>query len=847
MRRPALLGTLVSLLTIAVLQAGDTSLDGWFDLQVPGGSIALSGLGIGPEERALTLPLVARALSDRQSRLGRSPQMVAALLAAANVPTVGSVTDAETISIPVPLDAETWREVLALKPTDDLLTRLLTDRAALLLAVGLMATDRSIRTLLAEDRDLLRSLYRETAGSFAVASRHLRLENRRVVVPGGAGAEQIWERLAGSPPTRPAAFIRSLLSRDAGRLAWYFDTIASMDPARLAVAWPAGAARRERATALYGAFRDSDPQWRVIDQPFRRTIADAWTVVMLSEIADGRLMGPGSLAFWQLVFDGDADPRRLEGGSTPLSLPWLAETTAAGTVRDRRDRFEVFRLAQRVFPNLAPADLPDLVVALSGHGRFRSLLLALERMQIASPRTWALIVKAARHVTSESEDRQESTVVFQAVVGVIERIRHVRAIDVETADRLLRSFSEAVQKNRDVCRSSAEWIERSLVPVLPRLEKPDAWTAATAYESTILQALAGPRDRRTPSIQWEGLDYRVDLVAAEHDRLREVRAQMPSPGLDAAMSRGNPRDLATALTALLYTTALGEPDGAITLSRDIATRHDLGFDATTLVRQARPWSPPEERQGTGPWHVQGSLIGLDLALARLALRRIGDDQIPSAPTLTINDFTTFTRTVVALVPFDLNDADRDELAAAIARGRQRIAEARGDLQAIEALAREARASAIAIQVLPWVAARQPESLTDAFSLRDLMWLGKPALSKAQLDRWGIAGDGLDGRRTTTMAASAPWEDFAGRSEVGQVATQAPDLTLRLVEETARLKLPAMLIPSLLAYAVNDYWHDVQARFADDWPRLTQQARALSGTRVEDYVAALAGDGPLRAK
>ena len=846
MRLAAVPGIGVVVLAAAVLHAGDTKLDGWFDLQVPGGSTVLSGLGIGPDERALTLPLVARAIFDRQSRLGRSPETVAALLAAASVPTVGGVTETETISVPVPLDAATWREALALKPGDDLLTRLLTDRAALLLAVGLMATDGSIRTLLGEDRDLFRSLYREAAGSFALASRHLRVENRRVVVPGGAGAEQIWERLAGSPPTRPAAFIRSLVSRDAGRLAWYFDTIASMDPARLALAWPAGPARREHATALYDAFRNSDPQWRVIDQPFRRTFADAWTVVMLSEIADGRLTGPPGTAFWRLVFDG-GDPRRSDTDSTPVSLAWLAAATAMSSVRDRRDRFEAFRLAQRVFANPSPADLPDLAVALGGHSRFRSLLLALERMQIASPRTWALVVQAARHVSTGSDHREESTAVFQAVVAVIERVRHVRTIDVETADRLLRSFSEVVQKDRDVCRSTTEWIKRALVPALPRLERPDAWTSTTAYESTILQAFAGPRDRRTPSIQWEGLTYRVDLVAAEHDRLRGVRALVPSPGLDAAIARDNARELAAALTALLYTTALGEPDGAITLSRDVALRHDLGFDATTLVRDTRPWSPPEERQGMGPWRVQGSLIGLDLALSRLAVRRIGDDQMPLAPTLTINDFTTFSRTVVALVPFELNDGDRDELAAAIARGRQRVADARADLRALETLAREARVSATAIQLLPWIAARQPDSLSDAFSLRDLMWLGKPALSKTQLDRWGIAGDGFDGRRTTMMAPAAPWEDFAGRSDVGQVATQAPDLTLRLVEETARLKLPAMLIPSLLAYAVNDYWHDVQVRFADDWPRLTQQARALSGTRVEDYVAALAGDGPLRAK
>ena len=43
----------------------------------------------------------------------------------------------------------------------------------------------------------------------------------------------------------------------------------------------------------------------------------------------------------------------------------------------------------------------------------------------------------------------------------------------------------------------------------------------------------------------------------------------------------------------------------------------------------------------------------------------------------------------------------------------------------------------------------------------------------------------------------------------------------------------------------DYWHDVDSRFPDDWPAMARQALALSPSRVEDYVAALAGGGPLR--
>ena len=68
-----------------------------------------------------------------------------------------------------------------------------------------------------------------------------------------------------------------------------------------------------------------------------------------------------------------------------------------------------------------------------------------------------------------------------------------------------------------------------------------------------------------------------------------------------------------------------------------------------------------------------------------------------------------------------------------------------------------------------------------------------------------------------MPTPAPWENFGGRADGGLIATQMPDLTLRMAEETVRLKLPAQLIPGLLTFATQDFWHDVDSRFPDDWP------------------------------
>jgi hypothetical protein len=109
------------------------------------------------------------------------------------------------------------------------------------------------------------------------------------------------------------------------------------------------------------------------------------------------------------------------------------------------------------------------------------------------------------------------------------------------------------------------------------------------------------------------------------------------------------------------------------------------------------------------------------------------------------------------------------------------------------------------------------------------------------------GQPLDGRLRLLMPAAQPWEDFAGRSDTGQLSTQLPDLTLRLAEETARLGLPAALVPGMLASAVQDYWYGVRVRFSDDFTAMARAAGRVGSERAEDYVAALAGTGPLRLK
>ncbi|MFN2445826.1 MAG: hypothetical protein ABR606_09635 [Vicinamibacterales bacterium] len=859
------------IVAIAVLVASSTpamagapngdlpQIPGFFDLSVPGGAETLDALRIPAVDVPLTLDLLARTLhgqgnSAETAARTRATLAHAALLGAATAPDPAPADGPATV--PVPWSDALWRTLLKVPRSADLFSAIVASRPALLVAAGATATDASIRALLADDRALCQWILRHAPGAFVVAARSLRIENRQVVVPGGQAAHAMWQELAGVSPAKPAEFLRALLTRDGGRLAWFFDTMASLDPARLDWALEAVAQRTrvDQGRELYAGFRAVDSSWHLEDHPFQRNGVDPQTIFQVLDLEQGRIGGPAWFWLWDELFSrgpiraGEARPRPSSDRGL-VSLSWLGRRIFdAPSFRERRARFEMVRLAQRVFSSATAETAPDLLVALSGYRRFPSLLLTLERIGVASPATWAASVEAAYRADEGSDaDRRVSLAIFQGAVAIIERARLARSIDMPAVDRLLQTLADAVTSDAPVPQSVAVWIVESLVPALPRLDVPDAWTRATAYESTILQALAGRPGQNTVKVTWEGLDHVVDLAATERERIRHLREIVPSPGLDAALASRKAEELAAALIALVYTAALGDPSGAALLSPDVVSRHDFGESAiSTDRRELGPWRVPRDMLGIdGPWRVEGSLLGLDIALSRLALRRLADQEMPRAPTINLNDWNVLGRTIAQLDPYALADADRDLLAAAIGRGRARVAHAAGSLPELALVAREARLSPTVQALLPWIVSRRPEAASELFSLRDLLWLGKPALSRAQVDRWGVPAEPVDGRLIPAMPQSAPWENHAGYADDGRMATQVPDLTLRLVEEMARLRLPARLLPALLAFAVQDFAHEVDARFADDWPALVRAARAVTSTRIEDYVAALAGTGHLR--
>ncbi|MEZ5285615.1 MAG: hypothetical protein R2712_12585 [Vicinamibacterales bacterium] len=783
---------LVCCLSVPALAAGQPAAprpDGTFALRAPGGAETLDRLNLTPADRGRALVLLARALHGA----GATP------ISSGVAITVGELFGPSAVPLPSPSDLaageeddgadvvlapfseQTWRRILALEPRASVFGAIVASRGALLTASGALQADGTVRTWLADERDLLTQIVRRWPGAFALAGPALRLDAHGFVVPGGQAADAAWTALVGASPTRPALFLRRLLDRHDGQLARFFATLARLDDARrAAVVEPLGGEDATGAlAAVYALAREAEAPWEPNLHPYQLSYADL--PVLLHALDDLPLTAlPRTAGWWPALLNTGIGSREdaAELLARPPATPALAATLRRmldGPPRRRRDHVAVIALARRVLRDADPPESQaDAVFALGQYARYRGLLLMLDRCDIDRPAVWARAVDAARRVDEGGGDERDRRLgLFQGALALVERARLAGSLSAADAGQVVAALAEPVAAGTPVERAVGTWITDVLAPALPPLVRPDRFSGRTAYESRILQALAGvPLDMPQP-LSWEGLDYVVDVSAGELDRITRIRTLLPTPGLDAALESGDGGALDAALRALVYAPALGDPDGGVALGPDVVTRHDFGTRARAGGREFA-WLPAQERSGAGaPWHVAGSLFGLDLALSRSALRRLSTDEMPAVPTVNLNDQLTLARTAVAILPRDMHDRVRDEIAAAIARGRARV-QAAADTGAVLALGNATSFAVIDARTLPWTMAADPGAAKARFSLRDLLWLGEPDLTPGELAAWGVMGDAVDGRLATRLDAPIPRDVLAGRPDTGLLATQVPD-------------------------------------------------------------------------
>jgi hypothetical protein len=339
----------------------------------------------------------------------------------------------------------------------------------------------------------------------------------------------------------------------------------------------------------------------------------------------------------------------------------------------------------------------------------------------------------------------------------------------------------------------------------------------------------------------------VQRVVADLTKIE--RSKEPRKAAHAAEPLATAADglLAQALLSMIYAIDLGDPDGTVLLAGNVAYRHDFGLGLVDRDARARAaWAMPRQEVAPSvPWHVAGSALGLDVALAPLALRRTDTSRIGGAPRLTSNERQTFATSVALLNPFAFDDGEREAIVGAVARGRARVAAlgaVAADPLAFEAIAADAALDARRKRSIQWTIAHAPDRAESMFSLTELLYLG--GVPQTPLDAWGMAGLATSGCLCTKLLPPGAWTRFTGRPQLGLLAVTVADLNLRVAIVLSELKLPAAIERHVLAAAMQDFIDEVQPTDPDDWLTLVQTAQSVTRERIEDYVAAVAANGPL---
>ena len=196
------------------------------------------------------------------------------------------------------------------------------------------------------------------------------------------------------------------------------------------------------------------------------------------------------------------------------------------------------------------------------------------------------------------------------------------------------------------------------------------------------------------------------------------------------------------LVAFAYAPALGDPAAILGASADVSHRHTFGVagqvGSSDLARKTAWRRPAPGSKAVNGDALTGSLLGIDLALARRHLRRIATDRLPAPPKLNPNDTATFVSSVALLNPRHLTDASLHTIGAALTRGRERIAMAAGYAVGRDALASDASMNDARRQLLGWTATHAPNQVESLFSVSEVFWLGAgtPPPDVAGLDPWG---------------------------------------------------------------------------------------------------------------
>lgn len=515
-------------------------------------------LGVRVRERQKTFTLELQSGKDEASlrtrflRLGIDVPNIVTRVNRGETVQVAPKTDA----FPSPLSLEAWGRVLQRPLTETtLFGAIVLDRRAALLFLGLSAMSAETRQALTRTPELLRRLYEDTAAVVGSTGGSLRIDaGGRVLPPGGPEAVSLWEAILDEKATDIAGFVRALFTKDGGRLAYLYDTVEHLDPARQRFAlglWLPGDRRVERLRALADAYIRVDSQWIMPDRPFARPSQDASTMLALAAVTDtGAPVEPVARRLWARALEGRDIPapnagllRQADDEGT-LDAAWLAGQVSVEQVPERAARLSQLAFGQRVFANTPNEALEDVLVALRGVARYPSLLLTMERMGVRTPTVYARAIRLAQALEQIDDlDRAHVALAqFQGAVAVLDVVARAQGWPAERVEELVTSLASVPLVDGRFDGGVLDWIQSALLPALPASDEADS----AELRLVLALAQAAPTVTR---FRWEGTAYVTDVRETERRSVAEVRRRQGGTPMDTLLAlRAVSRELALART-----------------------------------------------------------------------------------------------------------------------------------------------------------------------------------------------------------------------------------------------------------------------------------------------------------
>lgn len=511
----------------------------WGDLALPGGSTAareVMTLG-DPDGRLESMVLVdlvrryantdLRAAADRLERHVLAAQTVTA--EAGEIPAASSM-------LPLPLP-DFWQGAFGSAGTP-LLVSIVRSRSALLIYHGLMALDTSTLAALSARPELLRGLLSSSSASaaFATFGQSLRVGDAGVITPGGDQGRGVWQHLVGHSPSDVDAFVAALHQRDAGRLAWFYDTVSGLPETTQRFVLAADRPVEERPAAveaIYRRFAAVDRNWNIETRPFYRPTFDGALALLVLDTRDGRV-GPD---WWPTVFEAvtrqpDWTAPRTATTPVPPDRPadasWLFDWVFVAPDQ-ARPRFAAVRFAQRLFASVPRETAPHVQAALGGVLEMPLLMFSLERMGVRDPETLAVVARAARAATHTGGPGRVLAPLgrWQAALGLLEQVQRRAVLPERDINALARALAAIAPIETAAAEGTvAAWLQDHLLPALGVGGEADA-----LLEDAFLRAATTPPAVGPPTFTWEGLPYAIDRPAVALKSATAIRRSRAGPQL----------------------------------------------------------------------------------------------------------------------------------------------------------------------------------------------------------------------------------------------------------------------------------------------------------------------------